>query len=495
MNNLLFLQKINDDGSQETAKRIIYLLLQSLVFFLASKDIIYELWQEYQVPKDYYYFRGVTWLLILILIVRHIPIKRYEVWVTIAIGLLISFVKFRIMDIRPETYGDVLFKVLVFKNICYVLFAALAVDMIRSGILKNLWNKRNISLGAYTIIMIIVSIAHLSAFTFLIPGLALAVTMMNEDRWISVTDSFAIGYYLASMYLMLKSEYICLEPIRNNRYVGMFASNENAGMIAGGAFLCVVYFFVRLINLNKKKWFYYLFILGLSCLPVYFLLKTDSRTTYLGLLIIISLALVFLIGKVEKKRLIIRCVLLLIVPVIIVLLLYSAAFVLYKYRVGDQAGIHQDFVVKLTRLVDPSFNEGYFRTFSLLNHWDGFTSGRLGIAMEYAKQITWMGHQFEPVTYLRTVINDPHNIFLEALIEMGIIRGGLFILWILYSFIVCVIKAVKSRNKSVFMSLLWIPYSIVILSATILGWRSIVPLMMFFFMYPVFDRIEANIKA
>ncbi len=480
------------DESKETAKRVLNLLLQSLIFFMASKDIIYELWQQYQVPKDYYYFRGVMWLLILIFFIRRIPIKRFEVWVTIAIGLIASVIKFRIMDIRPGTYGDVLFKSLVFKNICYVLFAALAVDMIRSGIFKDLRNKKSLSLAVFTIIMIIVSIAHSSVFTFLIPVLALFVSGMDECKWISVTDSFAIGYYLAYVILMIKSDFICQEPIIVNRYVGMFASNENAGMITGGALLCVVYFLIRLFNSSPRKWYFYLAAMVLSCFPIYFLLKIDSRTSYLGLIITILVALVFLVGRTEKKNIIIKSALLITAPFIIVLLLYMAALFLYNKGVDFWPKSHENFIIKLTWLVNPELNDGYFGKYSLLNHWDAFTSGRLGIVAEYAKQITWKGHQFEPVVVDGFTINDPHNIFLEALIEMGIIRGALLIIWVLYSLVICVIKSVKSRNKTIFMSLLWIPYSIVILNATILGWRSFVPLMMFFFMYPVFNRIEVG---
>lgn len=497
MNNFKLLFKKNTDGLQETTKKnFIYLLLQSLVFFEACKDIIYELWQQYQVPKDYFYFRGVMWLLILIFVIRRIPIKRFEVWTTIVIGLMASFIKFRIMDIRPGTYGDVLFKALVFKNICYVFFAALAVDMIRSGILKNLWNKKSIPLGAFTIVMIIVSIAHSSVFTFLIPALALFVTGMDEDRWIRVTDSFAIGYYLAYVYLMLKSEYICLEPIIENRYVGMFASNENAGMIAGGAILCVIYFFIRFFQSYKKKWYFYFITLVFSCFPIHYLYIIGSRTVYMGILFVILLVLFFFVGKAERKYIMIKCILLITFLIVFILLTYLVAFILYNNGPEAQFGTHYYAILKLKMLVDPAYDDGYFGRYSLLNHWDGFISGRLEIAAEYAKQITWTGHKFEPVIVYSNgyaiSINDPHNIFLEALIEMGIIRGGLLITWVLYAFVVCVIKTIKSRRKTVIMSLLWIPYAIVILNATILGWRSFVPLMMFFFMYPVFNRIGGS---
>lgn len=488
----IFWEKMN----RKKIKSIVSFLCLFGLFFIAIKTITYELWQMYQVPKDIFFYAGMIWILVIIGFIRKISYKQIEVWATIILGGISVYTYLKISNINAATYGPDYSKVIVLKCICYVLFAALGADTIRSIISKKLSEKRPVIIVVISILLFAIGLAKASAFPFVIPIVALLATPLEKEEWIAITDCFSVGYYIAFCYLITKS--FLASPVSDvveaagERYSGLFVTNENVGVFAGGAVLCVIYLFVRIKECIRKNLIWVLAPIVFAIYPIYALLQIDSKTTDVAVLVVIFFAVIFLVGKKDKKSLLMRGLISAATLMLLLLLFYVVAVFTYRrYVTEDLPERHHNLISKIAMLADPNEANGYFGENSFLNNIDAFTNRRLQIYAEFSKQITWKGHSMEYIKYKEFTIPDPHNIFIEALIEMGIVRGVLLISMLIYTLVACVLR-VSNEEKAVIMPLLWIPYSMVVTSGTILGWRSLIPFFMLFFMYPVVDCVKKN---
>ncbi len=476
-------------SNKQDLKTLIKYTTAFFAMFLMIINVSYELWEEWQVPKDRHYYAGIVWACILIILFREKIYVKIETWVTLFIGLALVVAWIKIKGINPDNYGEIYSKILIYKRIIWVLCGVLFVDLFRGKNALKLLKKNCVFVVIFLLIVILCAkYDKENVYPLLFPFSMFIFTDFNEKDKRVFSDLLAASFLLVSFVLLMKSYYLFPDRLEAGRYRGGFISTENFGTFSGAGVICGIYFFIRVRNIKNIKWFYWLIPVSLIALPLYSLLACEHRVSLTGLLGAIIFLLLFIRKKNDTKNVIKRICICLVSGAILVALLP----VIGKIANVDREWKYGAYAISHIAALDPDSGrwDGYFGEKNILNAINALSSERLAISAEAIKQITFKGHPFE----IREPINShsPHNYFIQKVIELGLIPGMLYISWIVYCYFLMIINCVKKRRSSELM-LLMSSYSIIVLSGTILTLRSILATLLFMFLsFTYFDSFRRD---
>ena len=464
----------------ERISTVLRRIVLTILLFLSCLQIDKSQEETLEVPIEIHFYLGAIIFLVALLVIRRVPIKRFETWIVLIAGYVIKLIYFRQKNISPLTYGPDYSRLVSYKWIIVIVFAALMVDLIRCGTLGRLLKRAN-ALFYIALVALILAVVncHDDWFPLICPMVALLLTYLEDRDWTEFTDSLAIGYFVAFTCAMVRSLIVAPDAYQSGRYYGTFSNMYCAGIVAGGALLCVLYAYTRLADLGMKTAVRICIALLLAIFPLYSVIKIESRTVEFSLLVVCVALFLFYPGS-SKKKIAIKFIIVLATAAVGIVTVLVLARHFYNQMQGPGYDYSSYFKNALTFLADPERRKGYFGEDSFLNSIDYFTSGRLGIYAESLKQVRIWGHPFEMVSIGGAVT--PHNFFIQWLVEYGVIGGIVLISWYIIGFVKAASLCV--RKKGVF-PLLWISYTFVIFMALTGTWLSVEAFFLLVLQYPL----------
>ena len=455
------------------------------------------------VPKDVGFYKGVFFFLILVFVFRKISIKSYEVWASLLVGLAIVFLYLRLNNINSTTYGEDFFRVVLYIRLSTVLFISLMVDSVIN--FKMIIKKANVLWFIYVIFAVYAFISRKNAFPIIVPAFALLTTYIdNEDRN-HIFDLFALAYYFVFLYMSFLSFVLYRDVYApSGRFVGAFLSEGTGGSFCGGALIVGLYFIARFCFSSKKKWYNLAISLILLALTIYPNLRIASRSCEAGVLLAIFGFFMFVIGKKDKKSVLIRVLSASIVAALLVLIVFLIASNANKQI---QAGVynsdeHSYLYNHIAVLMNPDHRSGYFGDDSILNALDSFASERLKIWDASLKLIEPFGKEFNGI-YIEW--NDwggcssTHSLFIWMLISYGGICGVFLFAWYLGTIIFGIRRSLNSDISGV-LPLLWFLFCVGPFGGLTMYWNAPIATILCLIQYSMCfkpegekDKIENNL--
>lgn len=479
--------KIDNIQIKKFFGRYIYTVMLVVLFYFMILNMIKSTEQVAGIPREMYFSRSMLFFFAMIIILRRISWKRFEVWGTIIVGAIGLAIYYYIKGINWISYGSRGFRVVGYRHMYVVVSIALLLETFfrwkKNGIPKN-WNFP--VMAVFSAGVVIAGIMERSTIIpLLYVSVAILLTDIDKDEWLRLVDYFAIGYYLVFVWMMTLSLTVYSNNIQSGRLIGAFLQVETAGMFVGGAIVCALYFIYRMLYNTRIKWYKILFCTLTIGYPILGLIKISSRSTIIGILF--SVFILFIIFGRDKKSKIIRtaicsgCFLLFIFSVFL--------FISYILKYADESTVdttksYSYFVLKIISIRDKFERHRYGFGGYFLTTANMISSNRLKIYYESIKQIGFVGHAFQAITVSRDYITTPHNFYILSLINYGWIGGGLIILW----FIMYLGSAVKrsiARDKTAVLATLWICFCVVNFLFTCETWASPVYFGMLFLQYPL----------
>ncbi len=456
-------------------------IILTLFLFFSCLQFNKSYQEAFDVPMRMHIYLGTVFLLLAVWVIRRIPLNRFETWSTLIAGVVVKYIYFTKMNISPLTYGTDYYRLVNYRWIAMIVFAALIIDLIRQKTILKLFKRANlffyVMLAAITLAVVM---RHEAFIPLICPIIALYFTYTESIGWDEFTDSFAIGFYGAFVFVMAKSLYEAPDVFQSGRYYGTFSNVYSAGIIAGGAILCVVYAYYRMAEFKFKTAVRVIVSLLLVAFPLYSVAIIKSRTVEVSLLFVALIFAIFMGGG-NKKSISIKLIVLAVIASIGLVGIVLASQYYYNKRAAGELNNCSYFVAHLIALADPEKKKGVFGESSILNSLNAFTSGRLNLLYYSLKQVRLVGHPFEVVHEVKGAAS-AHNFFVQWLVEYGAVGGFVFIAW----YVACFVKAVIAFvNKKKCMPLLWISYTFVIFMALTGTWLSVEAFFLLVLQYPL----------
>lgn len=470
--------------------KILFVIFQILLMYRTVIDFEAGVERISQIPMYMLIARGMLILFLIYFIYRIEIFKKAHTLITALICISAIFIVLFVKNIHVSTYGADLYRNILFTCLLAACFITVLANHIFSRSFVGMFKKNGPAIVIFVILFAIAFPTHQIYFLVLaLPVLTLLMTGIEKEKWIELTDCFAVGYYLAFLHLFTLS--LIQNPDRYylGRYLGSFSNIDTGGIFCGGALVCIFYLWFRYRNRFKRKWIVPVLVFVLSVYPLYAMVLFSSRCTLLALFDIILFAFIFMHGK-GKKVIIIRsvisvCIIALAIGGIIGLSYYIG----YRYRGVDFDDI--PYVLnRILALTSKEFSSGIFKDGSILNNIDMALSGRLSAWYKSIGQIRFLGHPFEATTIILDFpIYTAHNFFIMWLINYGLIGGILFIAWYIAEFVLFT-KAAVEKKEYILFSVLWLYYTLGNFIFASVTWTYIVSVIFLLAQYPLIWVIQ-----
>ena len=478
--------------------RILFVIVQILLMYRIVIKLEASVERISNIPRDMLIGEGVLILFIIYFINRIDIFKKVYTWIAAVGCALIIFTVLTVKNIHVSTYGPDLYRAILYTCLVSGCFVTVLTERICSHSIAGIFKKNGLVIAIFVILSAIALPAHQISYILIIfPALTLLLTDIKKEKWIELTDCFAVGYYLAFFQLFTHS--LIYNPDRSylGRFLGSFSQIETGGMFCGGAIVCVIYLWLRFKGEFGKEWIGTILAVILGIYPLYSMVLFSSRSTIIALFILGLFVFVFLHGK-GKKQTVVRCIV-----SAVILLLLTGGVIGFSYYLGYKyAGVEFEEIPyvfnRILALTDKEFSSGIFGDSSILNNIDMALSGRLSGWYNSLAQIRLAGHPFEETPIiLELTITTAHNFFIMWLINYGFIGGTVYIIWFLAEFLLMTYAAVKKKDYVLF-SVLWIYYCLGNFMFSCITWRYVVGFILLLVQYPLIwviqDLREGNNK-
>lgn len=460
----------------------------SIFFFCRGEQ---QMWQN---SKDMGFYEGVVSFLCLIMVVRRIPIKKLEVWITLFVGLAGLFIFHAVKNVSPATYGVNYFRVILFKRLSYVLFIALMVDIIRNA--KALVKQINLYWFMFMAFAVWAAISTKNAFPLIIPTLAVLTTVIEKYNRSKILDLFLSAYYFVFLYMIVlsfvKYRDVWSEPGKNGRFIGAFLSESTSTMFCSGALLIGLYFVARYFFSKEKRVYKLIVALILTLIPIYPVYICGSRSCLFGVIFALLIFFVFIVGKKDKISVLLRvggAVLIVVLMIGTVLIIANGAA--KQIRSGEYKREEHGYLYNhIVAFADPDARSGYFGEDSVLNVLDAFASERLKIWNASLKLVEPFG---KPFTGIYIEWNDwggcssPHSFFIWMLVTYGAIGGAFMFIWFLGGLGFSVYKCLKGEWEGI-LPALWFAFCIGPFGGVTMYWQASIAVLLLILQYPLCFR-------
>lgn len=455
------------------ATMVVYILL----FTKTCAQLVYGAESRFQTLRDAYFFNAAGFFLIFVLIERKVNLFSKPIFIT-----LITYVGIYIRHFTVNSYEEEYKAALQGKWFAWGLLLLVMVDILRTG-KRTAFNRRN------KIFCVIMSVAFMLALicdvnysiSMVCPFLALYTTPISKKRWVQIMDCFTIGYYLAFAKIMTIS--LIQVPYEVNiyesefKYYGIFLNTASGGMFCAGAFICALYWLVKVIM--KKK---YVILGTILCMPamIYALYATSlfaSRAAEIGVIFAVLFSLIFLSNKTDNWYWIKRCVTVCIGGAVALLLLFGTMYIVKDLDYYTIRDIPNQFIsAKVAYLKDVTCRllsmNSYYSYFEDGTIWcaiDEASSYRLTTAVGGMQLVTTWGNGNMTLAVRDVFYMYPHNNYVTWMMMYGWIGGIPMVLWFMASLITATKNIIKKDYVYLF-SFLWTGFLVTLMLAETVLW-------------------------
>lgn len=468
------------------ANMVVYILL----FTKVCAQLVYGAESMYQTFRDFYFSKAVSFFLIFILIERKVNLLSKPIFITSITYIGIYFRHFSVNTYELEYKAD-----LQAQWWAWGLFLLVMVDIIKTG-KRTTFNCKN------KIFCVIMSIAFMLALvsdinyslSMVCPFLALYTTPISKKRWEQIIDCFTIGYYIAFAKIMTISLIQVPYDIKEGlfKYYGIFLNIATGGMLCAGAFVCALYWFIKII-MKKRHVAMGVFLCLLAMF--YSLFATTlfaSRTAELGIVCAMLCSLIFLSRKLEGKYWVKRCGVAFACGSAGLILLLGVMYIVSEVGYDTIMRISNIYVrTKVVYLWDVasrmlSFQSrySYFENGTILCAIDEASSFRLTTAIGGMQQVTWWGNRNMTFSICDMTYMYPHNNYVTWMMMYGWIGGIPMIIWFFTSFVTATKRVIQKDYSSLF-SFLWTSFLLMLMLAETVLWIYPVAFVLLMVQYPL----------
>lgn len=446
---------------------LLKIVLFCVYYFLFTKvvtNLVYGTEIMYDVFRNYFFYRAVSYFLIALLIVRRARIFN---WLTAITAVVYSgaYVKYFYDNLFDVDYKNLMLA----QSVAQGLFLVFVIDLIRTGKYPK-WTKDN---KIYKILLILAfSLAVIINFNvsklLIIPFLALIFTPIKKNTWIKLMDIFTLAFYTAFVKIMTTSLRLFpySEGSMQEKYYGTFLNIATGGMFAAGAFACVLYWIVKLTRKGWKISFPLVIAFLAFIYPLISAVMFNSRTAQLTIFLMPVFIFVFAPVNIEKKVVLRRILfvvlgLFVLVGLGIVTLQVLAGLEVENVNYHVDKGLVDTYLwywsTMAARTLNAATENGLFAKGTFLAMLDTLTSYRLSVPYAALKSATLLGKNDITVTIGECIYVYPHNNYVTWIVQYGFLGGIPMIIWFISSFVVST-KQMLKKNYACIFSFIWMTF-------------------------------------
>lgn len=420
-----------------------YIIIELIFSTLISWLIFHVAEEAFEVPRYYWLYLTSIAVMVYIAYLRGIKLNDWKAWLFILAGTALLAVIWKAKGINADNYGVDYSKVVRLRQVCYVAFTGLLLDLLRHRPSHIKESIKSPLLWLYLAMVIIgVICTKEDAIPLVIPIFTLLLTKISPAKWTELMDCLGAGYYLVYFKMFTASLLSGINRAEDGRYMGVFANQSTTGVHVTIAVLWGVYFFIRWLRSSRdKKRLIVLLILWVY--PCVVSLMVNSRSSELGLMGAVLVAFAFLHNKSKratKRRVLIAAAICVVGVVFFVIL----AKVLAGLCVSEKIGM-LPYGLDHVALFGMDYPNGYFNS-QLLNKINALSSQRLIDWVELIEQAKFIGGDGE---LLYT-----HNVYVFYIIKYGYLGGGLMIAWAVTYVIMGMVRS-GSKEPAFIMSMIY----------------------------------------
>lgn len=441
---------------------------------------------SYQTFKDYYYYTAVAFFLVVLILIRRVSFLNAPILATMAVYTAAS-VKYFI----AAAYEVELRNAELAKCVAWGLFLIILVDIIRTG-KRTRFNRQNRVFSLITLIAFscALGLGFQISLCIFCPFVAFYLTPISKKQWIWFVDCFTIAYYGAFVWVITKSLIAVPYKAELIYYFGIFASPWTGGIFCAGAFVCVMYWFLKFWTADKRNVVNVSVCILAMVFPVYTTLIFASRSAQLGILGCVLFVFVFAASKPEKntwKKRGIGVMAVTAVAAIGAILLLRLLLNVDTDSIDVSKGMLQSHFMRLVSVARRTFaGEGahnFFPEGSILAAIDALSSDRLCILTQTLKNVSFFGSEQLSVL-VGEIYYHPHNTYATWLMMYGWLGGIPVIIWF-FSFLVKSVKGVLKREAAYLFPFLWGAFLVFAMLPDFMPWMYPTAFMLFFAQYPL----------
>ncbi|MGN0402297.1 MAG: hypothetical protein ACI4HQ_08570 [Acetatifactor sp.] len=478
---------------------ILQCIITLLSLFLLTKcftNLTYGRDTAFQVHRDFYEYRAISYFLIFTILVRKVSLLNLPILGTTLIYIMAAYNYINAVD-----YGIDWKNATTSKSIAWGLFLIILVDMIRTGRITKLNRNYRFYVGIF-----LLSFAFALGFAFHIslplicPFLLFYLTPIDRKQWVWITDCVSVSWYAAFAVMFTK----CLIKIPydagvlSGKYYGIFFTPGPIGIFCAGAFVCVIYWLVR-IKCDKKyailKW---LLCLTATIYPLWAVSMFAARTAEMGIIGVILIAFIFWPTGNSKK-----CFQrgLLILGMFIVISLIGIAGLSWLKSTDEETInaitsevlrnrllLWRDGILRATEGI--SYYH-YFPQDSVWTALDELTSYRLSLPLEALRNSAIIGKGEMQFIFTDGNYYHAHNQYAQWIFSYGWLAGVSLIIWFFTSTAHAAKRFIRKDNTILFL-FLWDAFLAFVMLTEVIYWDYPMAFVLLLLQYPLLIQMEED---
>lgn len=451
----------------------------------------------YQTFKDFYYNTACIILMLALMLIRK-DFKIHKLATVPAIFVFLGAVNY-MYDTR-NNWGIELKRVLFTRFVLYTVIVLFLLSLFfnRARIIEY---KRTIC-GVLCLLFVFGAAAldYEDLFKTAFPlMLILFAGRINKDELKKLTDLIALSLYATFFVFMTIS--LIIHPERSNvgRYEGIFFFPIVTGLLSSMGVISSMHFIYKMwgdkdnSNVVNNKIVKYIPIVMFLYAAI-MLISSTNRAVLLGLLVVMTAYIIFLIFRANKTIKIIVTALLLTVIVSGSIGInwmahnFSPDAFIAKHNISMDNILY--YFIDHLPSVQTYSSTGVFEPGSVLNSLDRMSSDRLGIWVAGLRQATLFGKNETAVT-LPTgfVYGHVHSTLIDWIMRYGAIVGSIGLIWLVASVIRLAYDFFKRREKWS-LAFWWVAFSLGVFLVEKECWAELLPMTVILFQYRFFYGID-----
>lgn len=482
-------------GKRKIIVSILYIIVWGAILFNMMKTTMVG----YDVPRYMYLFRALSFIMVLLIILRRIKIYDVSTIILLIIALSALFA-YRLRN--SSGWGETYSSSQTWKYVFFILFFVVIADMIKS---QNYVRSREMCICAIVFALTsvcIIAIAEIeSVLEIFACGIAIYFTSISQEEWEEQIKYMSIAGYLSSVLLFAISFIQNPNGFIEGRYVGNFTFPVAAGITASFGLLCAIYYLITQVVLKKITWWHLIIVILAMLFPIAMLIIVMNRASLIGLILLAILSWVFFVGKPSRKKIIVRSVVTVVGLVAISFIGLCIMKVIADGKVDNMLNNNSDnvllkpfeYVVGVSKYAFHAGTEfSMFEEGSMLNAVDNFSSSRitlwvLGLKTAKLLPLEDVGVIYPSGGYMPHV----HNQFICMVRRYGYL-GGIPLIVSHFYFLVISIKNNRKNKPRFLMTYLWMAYSTGLLLFEYKFWGMMPYCLMLILLYPVINKGEED---
>ena len=486
---------------RENINKIITPCLYVVLWTLVVLNMMRINMNSSEVPRQVFLFRAFVFLMILVLLIRKVRIISGPIvaFVTLMTGTIVSYL-YRHNGDWGATYRDLL----VGKYLTLMLIGVVIIDMIRTQKYTRL--KDICKVPAIWLLISFVPIALVqfeNVYVLAAVYLILLLTPIESEEWIKQVHFLAIGGYVSFVLLFAKSFIQNPDNYVDGRYIGNFLFPVTAGLISSFGLICAIYLFTVEFRKNKKNYVLISTYAVGAIFAISMVLLSMNRASAVGFALLLFLFFIFFMGKVNRKKIIIRSVVCVVAVVVISVSGLWAMKTVSKIDTKDFLKRNENntllkpvcyFIRKANYSFAPDVESSLFENGTILRAIDNFSSSRLTLWTQGIKTAELFPTEEFGVYYPNgEYMPHVHSQYICLIRKYGYL-GGIPLIFAHFYFLAISIKGCKKDLNRYYLSFMWMAYSVGLLFFEYIVWGMLPYCMLSVLIYPLLNIVKGEEK-